>query len=80
MNQKKLKTSKKLPTALSTEALKQVKGGFREMPDTINSSLSVRWDEIIIRFHGGKEAKGLGANRPSTTSSVTDSGMEGIMP
>jgi hypothetical protein len=79
MNQKKLQNSKKLPTALSTAALKQVKGGYREMPGTINSSLSVRWDEIIIRAQDGKQINGLVAGRPST-SSVADSDTQGIMP
>ncbi len=75
MNQK---IDKKLPAALNTAALKQVKGGYREMPGTINSSLSVRWDEIIIRVHDGKQAKGLVTN--TTSPSVTGSGMQDIMP
>lgn len=79
MDQKRLNTSKKLPTALNTEALKQVKGGYREMPGTISSSLSVRWDEIIIRVHNGKQVRGIVANHPST-SSAADSDMRGIMP
>jgi hypothetical protein len=78
MNQK---TNKKLPAALNTAALKQVKGGFREMPGTINSSLSVRWDEIIIRFQNGKQIKGMSNSGPSTvSSSATDNGMLDVMP
>lgn len=73
------KTNKKLPAALNTAALKQVKGGFREMPGTINSSLSVRWDEIIIRVYGGKKSNGVVGNHTNTTSPL-DSGMDGLMP
>ena len=81
MNQKKLKTNKKLPTALSTEVLKQVKGGYREMPGTISSSLSVRWDEITIRVRDDRQVKGLLASGPSATSpSVYGSGMQEIKP
>lgn len=81
MNQKKLNTNKKLPTALSNEALKQVKGGYREMPGTVSGSLTVRWDEITIRISGNKDTKGLVAGGANTTRpSVTGSGMQEIMP
>ena len=81
MNQKGLNSNKKQPTALSTEELKQVKGGYREMPGTINSSLSVRWDEIIIRMQDGKQIKGLLGNSPShPSSSVSGGGLQDIMP
>lgn len=79
MNQKQLKTSKKLPTALDAESLKQVKGGYREMPGTISSSLSVRWDEITIRIRDDRYVKGLVTSRPSA-SSPSDNGMQGLMP
>lgn len=79
MNQKQLKTSKKLPTALDAETLKQVKGGYREMPGTISSSLSVRWDEITIRIRDDHQGKGLAGSHPSVGSS-SDSNLQGIMP
>ncbi|WP_367392583.1 hypothetical protein [Lewinella sp. LCG006] len=81
MNQKRHNTNKKQPKALSNEELKQVKGGYREMPGTINSSLSVRWDEIIIRMQDGKQIKGLLGSSPSNpSSSVSGGGLQDIMP
>ncbi|WP_020536069.1 hypothetical protein [Lewinella cohaerens] len=81
MNRKKLNTNKKLPTALSAEALKQVKGGYREMPGTVRGSLTVRWDEITIRIRDDKGTKGLVSSGVSATRpSVTGSGMQEIMP
>lgn len=78
MKQKQLKTSKNLPAALDEQALKQVKGGFREMPGTISSSLSVRWDEITIRIRDDRYVKGLVTSRPSAGAS-SDSSMQGLM-
>ncbi|MGH1436402.1 MAG: hypothetical protein ACRBG0_18285 [Lewinella sp.] len=81
MNQKKLNINKKLPTALNTEALKQVKGGYREMPGTVRGSLTVRWDEITIRIRDVKGSKGLIGSGPSATQpSTMGSGQQEIMP
>ena len=79
MNQKQLKTSKNLPTPLDVQALKQVKGGFREMPGTISSSLSVRCDEITIRIRDDHYGKELVASSPSLRAS-SGRFMQGIMP
>lgn len=72
MDQRKLNSSKKLPQSLSTNELKQVKGGYREMPGTISGSLSVRWDEITIRLHDERDTRGInGRPRPGSSGGMT---------
>lgn len=67
MDQRKLYSNKELPQALSTDDLKQIKGGYREMPGNISSSQSVRWDEITIRFHDDRDTRGINTRpRPSS--------------
>lgn len=74
MDQKNANNSKKLPKALNREALRQVKGGYREMPGVVTAgSLSVRWDEIDIRFDDGIDSfltGGPQGNTPTTTPQV----------
>ena len=53
MKQERQKKQKTLPTPLRSEELQSIKGGYREMPGIDAGSLSVRWDEIDIRFDDG---------------------------
>lgn len=71
MNQQKA-----TPQKLTLAELKNIKGGYREMPGTISGSITVRWDEITIRMQDRDgNAKGL-MSRPGTNPG----GMQAIMP
>lgn len=50
MDQNKLRNQKKLPTALDQDAMRQVKGGYREIGGVNPGATFVRWDEITIRL------------------------------
>ncbi len=69
MDQKNANNRKKLPTALNREALHKVKGGYREMSGVVSAgSLSVRWDEIDIRFDDGIGNFLVGGPQGNTTT------------
>ena len=70
MDQNNVSNSKKLPTALTSEALRQVKGGYREMPGVAAGVVSVRWDEIGLRVDndGDTSAMPIPTNQPNSPS------------
>lgn len=69
MDHKNATNNKKLPTALNREALGKVKGGYREMAGVVTAgALSVRWDEIDIRFDDGLGHFLVGGPQGSTTT------------
>ena len=66
MDQQKTTSQQKL----TTDELKKIKGGFREVPGQISGSLSTRWDEITIRLQDDRHTFGMGS-RPQSSQPLS---------